>query len=451
MLALKNRLTALNQSNAATLGGSTALVAIIRFVSTSILTRILAPEAFAITVIIGSILTSVELMSDLGVRAFVIRDRDGEDDKTGDVVWTIEVIRGCCLSALIWVLAPGLADGFGNPDATNYIRVASIIPLVNGLRSLGEPLTSRAGLQRVNERIMVLRTLTGSLGTILFAIWLRDAWALVLGMTLGSFSHALIDYVAFRRHWRLKLHLDKSVVVRVLNFSKFLLLSGILTLIITQTDKLIVARNFPLEIVGLYGMALTVSGVVNTMIPSYSRRVFFPDIAQKIREETLDRNSLHAAMGNMPLLFFFLCGGAIGGGQIFFQIVYDERYLFAGTLFSITAAQGIVLVITELTSNTEMAYGNTRHSLEMSVLRLLWIAVTTPFAINEFGVLGLAAAFATRDIIPALVGLVRTQKRQLLVPSYYARGALAAGLGLMVGIVGTWLIKLAAAAFSIPL
>ncbi|MEM6747697.1 MAG: oligosaccharide flippase family protein [Pseudomonadota bacterium] len=451
MHTVKKRLNALNQSNAATLGGGTALTAMIRFVSTSILTRLLAPEAFAIAVVINSIVTSLELMSDFGIKPFVIRDKEEMNETTGDVIWTIQMLRGCFLSAMMWIWAPGLAQAFANPDTVDYIRVAAIIPLVNGLRSLGEPLAARAGVQRVNERILVLRAFFSSLGTIAFAIWLRNPWAIVLGITLAAFTNAAIDWIVFRRHWRLKFRFDRGIFLRVLNFSKYLFFSSILTLVISQVDKLVVARNFSLETVGLYGMAMTLLLIMTTMITSYTRSVFFPDVAQAIRDERLDLKAMRKAMGIAPLVFLYLSGGAIGGGQIFFQIIFDDRYLFGGVIFSVIAMRGIVLTVSDLAANTEVAFGNTRHTLEMNIIIMAWIAVTIPLLMNAYGVLGLAAAVGSINLLPALIGTYRVYRRGLFVPSYYVLGALMVGAGVFTGVAGTWLIKVAAAALSIPL
>ncbi|MEO1042479.1 MAG: oligosaccharide flippase family protein [Pseudomonadota bacterium] len=449
MQLIKKRLTALHQSNAIALGGGTTIIALVRFTSTSILSRLLAPDSFAIALILTSLLMTVNLVSDLSLRPYIIRDPQGTDEDTQDVVWTLQVLRGVGLTALLWVLAPTFASFLGQPDVVTHIRAVTLVPLVLGFQSLGEPLATRAGVQRINERVLVIRTLASTAMTISLAFWLRSEWALVFGILLGSFSHIIIDRFVFPRHWRLKFRFDQKTFWQVINFTKYFFLSSILYLIITQIDRLAMSRNFSLELLGLYGLALTISQIITTMIFSYLRNVFFPNITPAVRDGHISSEKVQAALGIAPLVFLFITGGAIGGGQIFFQIVFDERYLFGGVFLSVIAVRGVFMTIAEMATSIEIAYGNTRHTLEMNALSLIWMAFAIPVFLQQFGALGLAGALATVELLPAIAGAFRSYRRGLFVPRHYLLGALAVGGGVLTGVIGTALIKLVAAAFSI--
>ncbi|MEM7739638.1 MAG: oligosaccharide flippase family protein [Pseudomonadota bacterium] len=449
MQLIKKRLSTLHQCNAVALGGGTTIIAIIRFTSTSILSRLLAPDAFAVSLILTSLLMTMNLISDLSLRPYIIREPKGADQDTGDVIWTLQVLRGVCLAALIWVLAPAFASLLGQPGVVDYIRAVTLVPLVLGFQSLGEPLATRAGVQRINERVLVMRTLASTTMTITLAFWLRSEWALVFGILLGSVSQIVIDRLVFPQNWRLRFRFERETFWRILNFTKYFFLASVLYLIITQIDRVVMARNFPLELLGLYGLALTISRILTTMIFSYQRNVFFPKITPAVREGRVDHTVVQAALGIAPLVFLFITGGAIGGGQMFFQIVFDERYLFGGVFLSVIAVRGIFMTIAEMATSIEIAHGNTRHTLDMNILSLLWMAVAIPVLLHQFGAVGLAAALATVEVLPAIAGAYRSYRRGLFIPRHYLLGALAVGGGILTGVVGTFLIKVAAAAFSI--
>ena len=67
---------------------------IIRFVTTMALTRLLAPELFGIMLIVNTIRTGVELLSDIGIAQSVIRSPDGERPAFYNTAWTLQILRG---------------------------------------------------------------------------------------------------------------------------------------------------------------------------------------------------------------------------------------------------------------------------------------------------------------------------------------------------------------------
>ena len=70
----------------------------LRLLSNIILTRLLVQEAFGIMALTMVMITSVAMLSDLGIRASVIQNPDAEDRDFLDTAWTINMIL-CCLGS----------------------------------------------------------------------------------------------------------------------------------------------------------------------------------------------------------------------------------------------------------------------------------------------------------------------------------------------------------------
>ena len=64
------------------------------------LTRILVPELFGIMMIVNTVRTGIELLSDIGIAQSVIRSSRGEQPVFYNTAWTLQVARGAALFLL---------------------------------------------------------------------------------------------------------------------------------------------------------------------------------------------------------------------------------------------------------------------------------------------------------------------------------------------------------------
>src|ERR1043165_3820600 len=80
-------------SPSAVLVGTTLTINLLRLASTIILTRLLAPEAFGLIAMIGSIFFVIAMVPDAGFQAYVVR-HERDDPAFEDAIWTIHFGRG---------------------------------------------------------------------------------------------------------------------------------------------------------------------------------------------------------------------------------------------------------------------------------------------------------------------------------------------------------------------
>src|SRR5690348_2689823 len=81
--------------------GSFGLGQVLRLVMNIILARLLAPELFGIMLIVNSLRSGIELMSDVGIGQNVIYHKDGNEPEFYNTAWTLQFIRG----VLLWPIA----------------------------------------------------------------------------------------------------------------------------------------------------------------------------------------------------------------------------------------------------------------------------------------------------------------------------------------------------------
>jgi len=83
--------------------------ALIRLVSSVILTRVLHPEAYGTMAVLVSILFVIGNIIDTNVNLFIVRDKNAEQPRYLNTAWTIRFIRSVLSSAVLFVCAPLIA------------------------------------------------------------------------------------------------------------------------------------------------------------------------------------------------------------------------------------------------------------------------------------------------------------------------------------------------------
>ena len=152
-----------------------------RLAGNLVLTRLLAPEAFGIMVLVEMVLAAIQMFSDFGIAAGVVRHRRGDDPQFFNTAWTLQVIRGTGLWLATCVAAIPISIIYEAPILMQLIPISGLSALIGGFTS-----TSIQTLRReVNLKPLVIWEISsqvfGLLCMIGLAWYLRSVWALVLG------------------------------------------------------------------------------------------------------------------------------------------------------------------------------------------------------------------------------------------------------------------------------
>jgi len=196
---------------------------------------------------------------------------------------------------------------------------------------------------------------------------------------------------------------DPAIFREFLAFSRLIMLSSILTLILAQSDKLVLARLFSLREFGLYALAISITSAPRSFASSYVMRVAFPVYAQTWRERPTALGSVYYSVRRRASILYAIgCGGLIGGAPLLVAILYDPRYASASTFISLIMIS-VSLQISNF-SATELltAAGEMKALVHINVVRLVWLAVAIPAGLWLAGPIGVVAAVGLIDV-PATI------------------------------------------------
>src|SRR5580658_6315022 len=214
------------------------VTSIIKLGSSLVLTRLLSPDAYGIFAILLSFLFMIELLSDVGSVALLIRHPRGDDPKFVHTVWTIRLIRCCINFCLVFFGAPIIAKIYQTPVLTSAFRVLSFWFLLLGTESMSFVLAQRHQRARISNYADMLSNTVMTGFVICMALVLKNHYALIYGALLQR-ALLMVGSHFFYRKIGVGIAFDREAVVDQFKFARFVLPSSLLTIVLSQYDKVV--------------------------------------------------------------------------------------------------------------------------------------------------------------------------------------------------------------------
>lgn len=417
---------------------------VFRLFGNLIITRILAPEAFGVIGVITSITFFLTMLTDMGFRPFVVRARESDNPEFLDVIWTIRLGRSVLLTVLMFVGAGALAQAFDKPELQIPIAAASFLFLLEGIHSLAFFTAERARRIAYTSLLGLGAFVFQTIVAIIAAALMKSFWAIILSMYAGSAFRVFLSYAAFKNSRR-RFRFSREVSTELWRFSRYIIASGVIAILLRQADKLFLARMIPLEVFGLYMLASNMARSPTQLVGEYANRILMPHYAEAYREKPETLGALYYdSRRRLTLFLAFVIGGGIGGGELIFRILFDDRYLGAGLYFSLLCFSPLFRLSTHPAERIMVVYGKVRTTVEANLVRLAWVVIAAPIGFKLFGVIGLITAFALIELPTMFYWWTRLHARSVLKIreelALLGAGAIGAAIGFGVNSLAVELI-----------
>lgn len=408
------RLAALVMRDTNIVVASVILSNLLRALSSVVLTRLLVPEVFGMSGIIASVSFTAAMLSDLGFQAFVVRHEDGDRPRFLDTVWTIALARSVLLTVALFALAWPIANFFSKPELAPMIQWSSLIFVIEGFASLTLLTAIR---QRLILRLSLLE-LTVMVVQILVSIllaWLwRDVWSVLVALVVGSICKNLLSYAMFPDSRR-RFAMDPTYARDLWRFARYVTGSSIITLLLLQCDKLVLARIMSLEDFGLYILAGNLASAPIAFTSAYASRVLYPGYAELWRQKTGDlRAQFYDRRWLASLIYMIAAGGLIGSAPLIITILYDHRYADTAIYLQLLAIMPFFALASYSGNETLTATGRIATTFQANVAKLAWLAAAAPIAYLTMGQLALVAVIGMMEIPSVLFKWVQMHRIGML-------------------------------------
>jgi len=387
--------------------GAYGLGQVLRLVTNVVLARLLAPELFGIMLIVNSLRTGIELLSDVGIGQNIVYHKNGNDPEFYNTAWTMQAIR----SVLLWLVALGIAapvaQFYQSPILVYVVPLTAFNMVLAGFTSVTrELLLKRLQIAKLNA-FDTATSIISSAAFVLFAYLSPTIWALVFGGLFGS-AVTLIGSYFLLPDVTQRFQLSKRFSSEILHFGKWIFISSLLYFLSTNFDRLYLAKAVPLQLLGVYGIARALSELLGQVVLRLGNYVLFPLIASHSQTR---RDELRRQLGPLRVKFLLLTSIVfsllVAIADIPIKLLYDERYQAANWMLPVLIIGSWFSILAYLNESTLLGLGKPSYSAISNGFKFAFLAIGLPLSFEIYGLIGCILIVVLADLvryIPILIG-----------------------------------------------
>lgn len=391
---------------------SVGLGHVLRLGGNLIVTRLLVPEAFGVMAIVLTVSIVLALLSDVGIHQSVVRHARAKERIFLNTVWSVQVVRGFVLGTVAALLGALLyaADRIGwIPSGTAYaapelpwvLAASGIGSMLYGFHSTKVYTAVREFDMRRYVMLELSQQIVALVSMVLLAWWLRSIWAIVISNLIGTIVYTLLSHRLWpgeRDRWAW----DRQVLHDLLQFGKWLFLSSAIGVWALNADRLLLAGVADANYMGLYSVAFGLASATTLVVERLFGSVLLPAFSETARNDPQRLTDIYLqARRKMDPVVLGISGLLFATGPLIIDILYDERYLQAGTILSILAL-GLLLMRYQLAHQVYLALNLPKYHAMLNAVRVVSTFTLIPLGLWLGGLTWGLVAIALREL-PAVL------------------------------------------------
>jgi O-antigen/teichoic acid export membrane protein len=411
--------------------GAYGIGTFLRFATNVALARLLAPDIFGTMLIVNSLRTGIELISDIGIGQNVVQSPHAEDPDFYNTAWSLQIIRSVLLWLLFSAAAIPMADFYKSRILMMVVPVTAVNIIFAGLTSIGRCLLQkRLRIAKWNLFDMIMAGIS-SAAYVILAFFDPTVWALVLGGLFGSFVSMIGSYFLLP-DVKQRFHLSKKFTGEIIHFGKWITASSMVYFFSTYVDRLYLGKVVPLELLGIYGIARSISDLTGNLVLRLGSLVLFPYVAS---QSHVPRATLLQEIMPIRAKFLLLAGFGFSlfaaTADLLIRALYDQRYHAATWMLPVLILGSWFTVLATVNESVLLGLGKPSYAAIANSLKLLFLLIGLPLATSTYGLLGGVIVVASADLcryVPILLGQIRERfsfGKQDLVLTLAALAAIA--------------------------
>lgn len=362
-----------NVVNAVKWSSITEIVAkIVTPITTMVLARILAPEAFGIVATISMVVSFTDMLTDTGFQKYLVQHEFKDDDekyKNSNVAFWTNLCISLILWAIITIFREPIATLVGNPGLGSVVAIACIQLPITSFSSVQMALYRRGFNFRKLFFIRIIAVFIPLVITIPLALFGLSYWALIIGAIFGQLSNAII--LTIKSKWKPKLYYNVRILKEMLSFSIWTLVEAISIWLTTWVDVFIIGSILNIHYLGLYKTSTSIVNSLMSIITASIIPVLFSALS-RLQNDTEQFNPLYFRTQRYVSIILFPLGiGVYIFSNLATKIFLGNQWGEASGIIGIWAlTSAIMIVLGSFSSEVYRAKGRPKLSFLAQVLHL---------------------------------------------------------------------------------
>ncbi len=407
---------------------------IISLLVTFILARLITPEEFGIIGMIAVFTNFAVIFVDFGFSTALIQKKNMSKQDI-DTVFFVNVISGSFLSILFFVMAPLIADFYGEPDLEIFSRAISPIFLISSLSGVNKAITFKDLNIKLNSIITLTATLISSATAITMAYYGFGVWSILSKMLVDQIAITIL-FLSFNPLSQ-SFSFNKSSFKGLFRFGSNVAGDAIINYWSRNADNLLIGKYLGEGSLGIYTKAYAVMMLPLRSISGVIAKVMFPSFSH-LQDDILQIRGIYLKSTKLiAFITFPMMTGLAILAKPFVLVAFGENWVEMIPIISILALLGAIQSILSLNGVIYNSLGKShiafRVSIGMSIINITAFII----GLKLGGLIGLVIAYALAGILTTLPNFYMAGKQirvsildmlKNLSNAFFCAGSMAAGI-----------------------
>lgn len=353
-------------------------------ISTMVLARLLAPDAFGILVTATMVISFAEIFTDAGFQKYLIQHKfDTRDDlyKSTTVAFWSNLIMSLVIWAVIIIFSGQIAELVGSEGHGDVIAVSCFCIPLAAFSSIQMALYKRDLDFKTLFLVRIIGVLIPLVVTIPLAYFTRSYWSLIIGMIALNLSNAII--LTVKSKWKPKWFYSFKLLKEMFSFTVWSMIEAISIWLTSYIDIFIVGTMLNEHYLGIYRTSMTTVGQIMGLVTAATTPVLFSSLS-KLQDNDAELKRMFFSFQKLVGILVI----PLGVGIFLFQDLVTKILLgsqwyeaahFIG-LWGLTSA--VTIVLSHYCSELYRAKGKPKLSVLVQVLHILCLVPAILWAVR---------------------------------------------------------------------
>lgn len=352
--------------------------------TTMVLARLLAPEAFGVMVTATMVISFAEIFTDAGFQKYLIQHAFPDEEslyKSTAVAFWSNLIFSLFLWIVIVNFSNDLAHLVGNDGYGLVIAVSCICIPLEAFSSIQMALFRRDFDFKTLFYVRIIGIVIPIFVTIPLAFCTHSYWSLILGMIAQNMGNAVI--LTVKSKWKPKWYYDIQLFKAMFSFTMWSMIESISIWLTSYVDVFFVGSLLNSYYMGLYRTAITTVGALMAIIISTTTPVLFSALSRLQSNDDEFKQLFFKFQKIVGMIILPLGVGIFLFRDLITSILLGDQWAesayFIGW-WGLTSA--VTIVFSHYCSEVYRAKGKPKYSVIAQVVHLCFLVPTVLLSID---------------------------------------------------------------------
>ncbi|MBC5991214.1 lipopolysaccharide biosynthesis protein [Pontibacter cellulosilyticus] len=392
---------------------STVANAVMQIGYTSVMARLLAPEAFGLVSLATVILGFGNYFANLGLNQAIIQKEELSKENIR-AAFTTSVLLGVVITVVVWFLAPTAALFFENEEVAPIVRIMAFSFLINGFSSTALSLLQR---EMRFKAMGIVETASYIISYLIVGVVLAylgfGFWSLVYATLTQVVLTAIGSYFMVRHsvfpilYW--------PAYKPLFNYGSKMSFLGVLEYIYSQLHIILVGKVLGMHKLGIYTRAHMLVNLPMYNITRTISKVIFPSFS-KLQNDVLKLGKVYlSSITLLAAVLIPVCMGILVAAPELVRIVLGEQWGEAVPVLQVLSLAIPISFITMFSGIVCDAKAELNLKIVITIVYMV-VLIGLFLLLKGYGLVGFAAAVFFGEVIR--MGLFQFAMKRILSVSF---------------------------------